>query len=202
MRVKPCLRLKPVYDLEYTFTFHSPGIEPWILGLLKQVKPESVLDVGCGLGFWGLVLKGYLGASRIVGIDVDRNKVEFAKRLGVYDEVYVSDIRAFSYAGAFDAIIAIEPIHGVLDPGLLRRLEGLVKQGGIIVMALPGVQSADQLVKAGYVVFRYLLRGFVMVRVDRPEVCTAPGRIWRALAPLIKALHPALKLGGLLKRGI
>jgi len=47
-----------MYDLNYTLTFHSPGIEPWVLGLLKQVRPRSVLDVGCGLGLWGLILRG------------------------------------------------------------------------------------------------------------------------------------------------
>jgi len=115
------------YDSEYAFTFHSPGIEPWVLGLLKQVRPRSVLDVGCGLGLWDLILRGCLGVSHIIGVDIDSDKVEFARKLGVYDEVYVSDVRAFDYAGSFDAIIAIESIHGILDLELLRRLEGLVK---------------------------------------------------------------------------
>jgi protein-L-isoaspartate O-methyltransferase len=43
--------VRPTYDSEYSLTFHSPGIEPWITGLLKNFKPSSVLDVGCGLGF-------------------------------------------------------------------------------------------------------------------------------------------------------
>ena len=154
--------LKPFYDLEYTSTFHSPGIEPWVLGLLKQVRPRSVLDVGCGLGLWGLILRGYLGISRIVGVDIDGDKVEFARKLRVYDEVYVSDVRAFDYADSFDAIIAIESIHGIIDLELLRRLEGLVKEGGMIVLALPRLPESirvDELVKMGYVVFRYFLRG-------------------------------------------
>jgi hypothetical protein len=54
------------YDSEYILTFHSPGIEPWITGLPKNFKPSSVLDVGCGLDFWGVVLKNYLGISKVV----------------------------------------------------------------------------------------------------------------------------------------
>jgi ribosomal protein L11 methylase PrmA len=80
------------YDSEYTFTFHSPGLEPWVLGLLRQFKPKSVLDVGCGPGFWGFILKGYLGVPRVVGVDIDPVKVELAKMFNVYDELYVSDI--------------------------------------------------------------------------------------------------------------
>jgi len=73
------MNFKLFYDSRYTLTFHSPGIEPWVLGLLKQVRPRSVLDVGCGLGLWGLILRGYLGVSHIVGVDIDSNKVEFAR---------------------------------------------------------------------------------------------------------------------------
>jgi FkbM family methyltransferase len=61
-----------IYDLEYTLTFHRPGVEPWICGLLKQFRPNSVLDAGCGLGLWGLILKGYLGCSHVVGVDAER----------------------------------------------------------------------------------------------------------------------------------
>ncbi len=39
------------YDQDYIKVFHSPGVEPWITGLLKVVRPRSVLDVGCGFGF-------------------------------------------------------------------------------------------------------------------------------------------------------
>jgi len=196
--------LKPFYDLEYTSTFHSPGIEPWVLGLLKQVRPRSVLDVGCGLGLWGLILRGYLGISRIVGVDIDGDKVEFARKLGVYDEVYVSDVRAFDYADSFDAIIAIESIHGIIDLELLRRLEGLVKEGGMIILALPRLPElirVDELVGMGYAVFRYFLRGFVLVRVDRPEVYTIPNRSWEVLDAFIKILHPILRLTRFLRRG-
>jgi SAM-dependent methyltransferase len=193
-----------MYDLNYTLTFHSPGIEPWVLGLLKQVRPRSVLDVGCGLGLWGLILRGYLGVSRIVGVDIDSDKVEFARKLGVYDEVYVSDVRAFDYADSFDAIIAIESIHGIIDLELLRRLEGLVKEGGIIVLALPSLPQPirmNELVKMGYAVFRYFLRGFVLVRVNKPEVYTIPNRSWEVLGAFIKTLHPVFRLTRLLRRG-
>jgi len=83
------------YNEEYTYIFHGPGLEPWLVGLLKSIKPRAVLDIGCGLGFWDLVLKDYLGIA--IGVDVDHSKVEFARSLGIYDELYVSDIRFFEY---------------------------------------------------------------------------------------------------------
>jgi SAM-dependent methyltransferase len=151
---------KLIYDLEYTLTFHSPGIEPWITGLLKKFKPDSVLDIGCGLGFWGLILKGYLGISKVVGVDIDPTKVEFVKRLNLYDELYVSDIRSFNYHESFDVVIAVESIHGILDENLLERLEGFVKRGGLIILALPLMSKSlaiSNMIKRGYVVYRYFL---------------------------------------------
>ncbi len=183
------------YDLEYTYIFHSPGLEPWLSGILKRVRPRSVLDVGCGLGFWGFILKGYLGVPHVVGVDIDPVRVEFARRLSVYDELYVSDIRVFNRSN-FDVVIAIESVHGILDEKLLERLEGLSRRGGLVVLALPSLPrsiNVRDLIRRGYVVYRYFLRGFVLVRVDRAEVLTLPGRLWRILGVLVKILHPLLR---------
>jgi SAM-dependent methyltransferase len=191
------------YDSEYTFTFHSPGLEPWVCGLLRVFRPVSVLDVGCGLGFWGLILRGYLGVSRVVGVDVDPVKVEFARRLNVYDGLYVSDIRSFDCSELFDVVLAVESIHGVLDAGLLGKLESCVR-GGLVVLTLPSMSRSItlyDLTGRGYMVYRYLLRGFLLVRVDRAEVLTRPSRTWRLLGVLVKLLHPLLRLLGLLGRG-
>jgi SAM-dependent methyltransferase len=193
-----------IYDSGYTLTFHSPGVEPWICGLLRQFKPSDVLDVGCGLGLWGLILKGYLGCPRVVGVDVDHAKIKFAKRLGVYDELYASDVGTFSYPKPIDAIIAVEAVHSFLGAELLGRLEGLAKRGGLIVLALPALPrsiATSELAQRGYVVYRYFLRGFVLVRIDKAEVHTIPSRLWRALGHLIRLFHPMLKLLGVLERG-
>ncbi|MEM2614657.1 MAG: 50S ribosomal protein L11 methyltransferase [Nitrososphaerota archaeon] len=66
------------YDSEYTHVFHSPGIEPWITGALKGRKLKKVIDVGCGFGLASVILKSYLGAEYLVGLDVDDVKVSKA----------------------------------------------------------------------------------------------------------------------------
>jgi len=193
-----------MYDLKYTLTFHSPGIEPWICGLLRGLRPVSVLDVGCGLGYRGLILKGYLEVHHIVGIDIDGSKVEFAQRLGIYDELYTSDVRGFDCPRTFDVVLAIESIHGILDAGLLDRLESLARRGGLVVLALPNLPkpiAIADLIKRGYVTYRYLLRGLLLVRVDRAEVYTFPTRLWRVAGLLVRLLHPVLRFTGLLRRG-
>jgi len=192
-----------LYDREYTWIFHSPGLEPWVCGLLRRLKPVSVLDVGCGLGYWGLILKGYLGIPHIVGIDIDSSKVEFARKLGVYAELYASDIREFNYPRAFDAVLAIESIHSILDARLLERLEGLTRKGGLIVLALPTLPKSitiSDLIKRGYIVYRYLLRGLLLIRVDKAKYAV-PNRLWRFVGFVIAFLHPVLKVMGVFRRG-
>jgi SAM-dependent methyltransferase len=134
--------MKPIYDEEYTYVFHSPGIEPWILGFLKS-KPSlgRVLDVGCGLGFSALMLKLYLGSVEyLVGVDVSLEKVRKAERLNLYDELHVVDIRNFKPLEKFDMIIALEVLHG-LPAGTLTHIETLVREGGSVVLALPALPS-------------------------------------------------------------
>jgi len=184
--------------------FHSPGIEPRITGLLKSLRPVSVLDVGCGLGYWGPILKSYLEVPHIVGIDIGGSKVEFVRGLGVYNELYTSDVRGFDYPKAFDVVLAIESVHSILDAGLLDRLESLARRGRLVVLALPNLPKSiaiADLIKRGYVTYRYLLRGFLLVRVDRAEVYTHPTRLWRVVGLLVRLLHPILRFAGLLRRG-
>lgn len=38
-------------DTDYPRIFHSSGLEPWILGILLEVKPRNMLDVSCGYCF-------------------------------------------------------------------------------------------------------------------------------------------------------
>ncbi|MGC8988373.1 class I SAM-dependent methyltransferase [Infirmifilum sp.] len=166
------------------------------------MKPRSVLDVGCGLGFWGVVLRGYLGVDRIVCIDVDPVKVSFAGGLSVYSELHVSDIRSFKCAGCFDIVLAVESIHGIIDADLIRRLESMVRDGGLIVMALPGSRLGGRvLTSLGYNVYRYLLRGFILVRVDGGEVLAYPSRVWMLAGSLLRLFAPLLRFFGVLDRG-
>ena len=130
---------------------------------------------------------------------------KFARKLGVYDEVYASDVRTFNYANRFGTIITIESIHGILDLELLRRLKSLVKKDAVIILALPSLpesMSIGKLVEMSYAVFRYFLKGFILVGIDNPEVYTIPSRLWGVLCAFIKILHPlTFKLSKLLGKG-
>jgi len=198
--------MKPNYDEEYTYVFHSPGIEPWILGFLKSKRSLGrVLDVGCGLGFSAFMLKLYLGnVEYLVGVDVSSEKIRKAEKLDLYDELYVADIRNFNPEQKFDTLMAIEVLHG-LPADTLMRIEGLVKEGGSIVLALPtlpGGVDVEDLIERGYFVYRCLLRGLVLIDLKSYDIHLASrSRFLRTIKFILTVLKPLLMMTGILKKG-
>mgnify|MGYP000052909739 CR=1 FL=1 len=194
------------YDKSYTNTFHSPGIEPWILGFLKSKSSLGrVLDVGCGLGFSALLLKLYLGnVEYLVGVDISAEKIHKARMLNLYDELHVTDIQSFNPEIKFDTIIALEVLHG-LPANALTHIESLVRKGGSIILALPflpkGISVTD-LIDRGYNVYRYLLRGLVMVDLKHYNIYLAgQSSFLRAIKVLLTILKPLLKVTRILEKG-
>jgi hypothetical protein len=94
---------------------------------------------------------------------------------------------------------------GVLTTYNLDLTKALSKLGVNVYVdaecSLPRPIAVSELIQRGYAVYRYLLRGFILVRVDRGEVYTLPSRLWKALGFVAKLFHPMLKLLGVLERG-
>jgi len=164
-----------------------------------------VLDIGCGLGFTALVLKLYLGnVEYLVGVDISPEKIRKAERLNLYDELHVVDIRNFNPEQKFDTIIALEVLHGL--PGdTLVHIESLVKENGSIVLALPTLPtgiSVEDLIKRDYYIYRYMLRGFVLIDLKSYEIHLASqSHFLRAIKFILTVLKPLLKMTGILKKG-
>lgn len=197
---------KLIYDENYTNVFHSPGIEPWITGFLKGKKFRVVLDVGCGLGFMGLLLKLYLNSTeRLVGLDISSNKLIKVKKLNLFDHLVVADARRLPFRDSvFDLIISTEVLHG-LPAETLEFLEKVKKVNGSIVLALPSLPaniSVKYLICKAYRVYRYLLRGFVLIDLESYSVFTiGKSRFFKILKLFLIILKPFLRVTGLLDKG-
>jgi len=57
------------------------------------------------------------------------------------------------------------------------------------------------LTRRGYRVYRYLLRGFILLRSDGCEVLRAPGSMWRLFGLILSILGSLLRLAGFLSGG-
>ena len=89
--------------------------------VVNNVVGDRILDVGCGHGKWGYLLKKYAdpkkGRRHVVGVDRFEPHVRALRAEGVYDEVHVADAVSLPFADrSFDTAIACELIEH-LEPG-------------------------------------------------------------------------------------
>lgn len=113
---------------------YSPlELDPVVLPL---VEGATVLDLGCGFGHWGHLLKTHYHsddpalAAHVTGVDIHDGNVAFCASTGVYDALVCGDALAFlarQRPAAFDTIIATELIEHLPKQGGERLLDELVR---------------------------------------------------------------------------
>ena len=105
--------------------------------LIGDVQGKSVLDLGCGEGFYTRRLRR-LGAARVVGVDISSEMVALAQQaealepLGV--DYRVADVRTEGRIGEFDLVVSFFMLNHALDRAdLLSMCQGIaanLKPGG------------------------------------------------------------------------
>lgn len=95
------------------------GFERTLAELFAQAAPESVLDVGCGEGVLTHQWAQQLGERRIVGIDLDDEKLkaewQTRQRPNLEYRTMLAENMPFA-DGEFDVACAIEVLEHVPDP--------------------------------------------------------------------------------------
>ncbi|MCR4432284.1 MAG: class I SAM-dependent methyltransferase [Tepidanaerobacteraceae bacterium] len=99
---------------------------------LKQLpRGSKILDVGCGGGGYGFILKGF---GQVVGTDVSLKSLEYAK--AVYPVVHAS-ITALPFpSGYFDAVVSSDVLgHIPLEQKAkaFSEMHRVLKKGGLMV---------------------------------------------------------------------
>jgi len=199
------------YIRVYLRVFHSPGLEPWILGLLIATRPRSILDVGCGYGFWGFVVRSCVsGVDYIVGLDLDFERVVRAGGFGLYDGVVVANAVFPPFReGVFDVVLAVDVLHGLDVSDLIKALEShKAIVGKMVIATFPGYLGSPgssgrlcKLLKSlGFSVYRYLLRGFVVIGEDDVYILydTMLWRIVKLLLKILVRIFPSIACRGYL----
>ena len=119
-------------------------LDPFILTLLVE-KGKSYLDVACGKGKWGYLIKtSHKPPHYIVGGDLDKNLVKYVKNHKVYDDVVLFDGRYLPFRNdSFDFVLAIEVIEHVEKRDgqkLLNEVERVARERVILSTPLLGAR--------------------------------------------------------------
>lgn len=132
----------------YLFGGTHPTIyHPFVSSFLPvDLKGKKVLDLGCGRGVWGYLLRVQRDVSKaqIIGLDASDYSLSFVNKHRVYTKTIKADIRKklpFSDK-SFDFIICSEVIeHIVKKDGekLLSEINRLIKPGGRVIVTTPNV---------------------------------------------------------------
>ncbi len=109
--------------------------------LIGDVRGKTVLDLGCGEGFYSRRLRE-LGAARVVGVDISAGMVALAQQAeddagpgsGGSIEYRVADVRTAGRMGEFDLVVSFFMLNHALDrDDLLAMCRGIaanLKPGG------------------------------------------------------------------------
>jgi predicted TPR repeat methyltransferase len=116
----------------------TPAVVAWYLG--RYVAPEdgTLLDAGAGTGLMGLVLAP-LGYRDLIGIDVSRDMLEYAREKGVYRELRQMELggRLDLPSDAFAAVVAAGVFAaGHAPPESFEDLIRVTKRGGYVIFSV------------------------------------------------------------------
>jgi 2-polyprenyl-3-methyl-5-hydroxy-6-metoxy-1,4-benzoquinol methylase len=116
---------------------------PEISRLINAQPGQWVLDVGCGEGGLGRILKQM--GCRVVGIEVEPGAAIEAEKH--YDRVYVADMDSFDLpfdGQSFDHIVCADVLEHLRNPwGVLARLCPLLKSEGSLVASIPNIRNVE-----------------------------------------------------------
>ena len=107
--------------------------------ILPLVPPDTheVLEIGCGRGVTGRLLRERLGC-RVTGVEMNPLVAQEAK--ANLDRVFVGDVQSLELDGKYDLIVALELFeHLVRQEEFLDRMQRLLNPNGTILMSVPNV---------------------------------------------------------------
>ena len=106
-----------------------------------------VLDIGCGSGYGSSILRA-AGAAHVVGVDIDRRNVAYARRRFGSDRIsfQVGDAADVVLDDPFDVIVASNMLEHLVEiETVLPRIISFLGRDGMLIAALPPITDERSL---------------------------------------------------------
>ena len=132
----------------HSLSYRAPDIVAATLadtGLAADGRLE-VLDIGCGTGLCGPLLRPY--ASRLIGVDLSAGMLVHAREKDVYTELQQSELTEFLRANhdAFDVMVSADTLvyfGDLLD--FCKAAAGALRPSGILIFTLEHAVGEDNI---------------------------------------------------------
>lgn len=113
------------------------------LNSIHDLKPQRILDLGCGTGQITDILSQIFPNATVVGIDMLRESLAEGKRLNSDPDYVQSDASLLPFPDAtFDIIMMLEVVEHFDDPGkLLGEIRRVLSGNGLILISTPNRSS-------------------------------------------------------------
>ena len=103
---------------------------------------RDVLEIGCGTGETGAILKAQYGVHSVVGIEINESCGNIARTK--LDKVIIGNIEDSDLPvqpDSFDLIILGDVLEHLVDPwGAMQKLHKLLRKQGMVLISIPNVQ--------------------------------------------------------------
>lgn len=128
----------------------------WHKSRFKQVSAliepaEKVLDIGCADGIFSKVILDKTKAKKLIGIDVVKTSVDWAKRHWERNKKMnfrVGDAHKLDFkANTFDAVFIMEVLEHVVNPEkVLQQVKKVMKRGAYGIFLVPSDNNLFKIV--------------------------------------------------------
>jgi SAM-dependent methyltransferase len=133
---------------------HEAAIVPWLPDLLPDLTGKSVVDLGCGDG-WFCRYAADAGAEAVVGVDSSARMLQLARERT--SDVRISYLHAFAEdvefpAASADVVVSVLALHYVadLDP-VIARIAAWLDHGGAFVEIVEHPIFTSQRERSGWI---------------------------------------------------
>jgi len=111
---------------------------PILLDYLELRDGARVLDCGCGMGFY-LMVMSRLWDLELVGLDMDPERLRWASEHGIEAELVEGDAQRLPFEdSSFDAVLLTEVLeHLPDDDAALSEVLRVLRPGGVLSLSVP-----------------------------------------------------------------
>ena len=130
-------------DVAFDTTYHqNPRTE--IASFIAE-PPGTVLDIGCGGGATGRLIKEKFPGTRVIGIEINPRAAEFARQY--LDQVICAaiddvDLAAEAPGAAISTVLLLDVLEHLYDPWrALSRIRSWLAPGTRVLASVPNIRN-------------------------------------------------------------